>query len=181
MPSRRYYQSYYCLRLSDDERILIIGKTHREMAKHWFGSTSILTLTTEDVTSMLSHLGNSYSFLRVSVQRAFLQSHLMRNSRKLQALRQKHILNHRNHHCCYNSTGNEPGSLLIISALIIFLLYRVRCLEAFRAVTICSIILSIVAALTGMFISILGGTPVSNDRNGRCNMYSTRPPRQSDC
>lgn len=55
---------------------------------------------------------------------------------------------------------NLVGSLLI-SALIIFPALSAMCVFGnFRAVTICSIILSIVAALTGMFISILGGTPV---------------------
>ena len=55
---------------------------------------------------------------------------------------------------------NLVGSLLI-SALIIFPALSAMCVfGSFRAVTICSIILSIVAALTGMFISILGGTPV---------------------
>ena len=55
---------------------------------------------------------------------------------------------------------NLVGSLLI-SALIIFPALSAMCVfGSFRAVTIWSIILSIVAALTGMFISILGGTPV---------------------
>lgn len=52
------------------------------------------------------------------------------------------------------------GSLLI-SALIIFpALSAMRVFGSFRAVTICSVIISVVAALLGIFISILGGTPV---------------------
>lgn len=52
------------------------------------------------------------------------------------------------------------GSLLI-SALIIFpALSAMRIFGSFRAVTVCSVIISVVAALLGIFISILGGTPV---------------------
>ena len=55
---------------------------------------------------------------------------------------------------------NLVGSLLI-SALIIFPALSAMCVfGSFKAVTICSVVISIVAALTGMFISILGGTPV---------------------
>ena len=55
---------------------------------------------------------------------------------------------------------NLVGSLLI-SALIIFPALSAMCVfGSFKSVTICSVIISIVAALTGMFISILGGTPV---------------------
>ena len=55
---------------------------------------------------------------------------------------------------------NLVGSLLI-SALIIFPALSAMCVfGSFKSVTICSVVLSIVAALTGMFISILGGTPV---------------------
>ena len=55
---------------------------------------------------------------------------------------------------------NLVGSLLI-SALIIFPALSAMCVfGSFKSVTICSVIISIVAGLTGMFISILGGTPV---------------------
>ena len=55
---------------------------------------------------------------------------------------------------------NLVGSLLI-SALIIFPALSAMCVfGSFKSVTICSVIISIVAALTGMLISILGGTPV---------------------
>lgn len=55
---------------------------------------------------------------------------------------------------------NLVGSLLI-SALIIFPALSAMCVfGSFKSVTICSVVISIVAALTGMFISILGGTPV---------------------
>ena len=55
---------------------------------------------------------------------------------------------------------NLVGSLLI-SALIIFPALSAMCVfGSFKSVTICSVVISIVAALTGMFISILGGAPV---------------------
>lgn len=51
---------------------------------------------------------------------------------------------------------NLVGSLLI-SALIIFPALSAMCVfGSFKSVTICSVVISIVAALTGMFISILG-------------------------
>ena len=54
------------------------------------------------------------------------------------------------------------GSLLI-SALIIFpALSAMRVFRSFRAVTVCSAALSVVCALTGMLISIVGGTPVGS-------------------
>lgn len=55
---------------------------------------------------------------------------------------------------------NLVGSLLI-SALVIFpALSAMRVFKSFRAVTICSAVLSVVCALTGILISILAGTPV---------------------
>ena len=57
---------------------------------------------------------------------------------------------------------NLVGSLLI-SALIIFpALSAMRLFRSFRGVTICSAVLSVVCALTGMLISIVGGTPVGS-------------------
>ena len=57
---------------------------------------------------------------------------------------------------------NLVGSLLI-SALVIFpALSAMRVFKTFRSVTICSAILSVVCALTGMVASILGGTPVGS-------------------
>ncbi|MBR0205702.1 MAG: metal ABC transporter permease [Clostridia bacterium] len=57
---------------------------------------------------------------------------------------------------------NLVGSLLI-SALVIFpALSAMRVHKTFLAVTICSAILSVVCALAGMLISILGGTPVGS-------------------
>lgn len=52
---------------------------------------------------------------------------------------------------------------LLISALIIFpALSAMRVFRSFLAVTICSAILSVVCSLSGMLISILGGTPVGS-------------------
>ena len=57
---------------------------------------------------------------------------------------------------------NLVGSLLI-SALVIFpALSAMRVHKTFLSVTICSAILSVVCALLGMLISILGGTPVGS-------------------
>lgn len=57
---------------------------------------------------------------------------------------------------------NLVGSLLI-SALVIFpALSAMRVFKSFRAVTICSAILSVSCALTGLLISIVAGTPVGS-------------------
>lgn len=57
---------------------------------------------------------------------------------------------------------NLVGSLLI-SALIIFpALSAMRVFKSFRAVTICSAVLSVVCALVGLIISILAETPVGS-------------------
>ena len=57
---------------------------------------------------------------------------------------------------------NLVGSLLI-SALIIFpALSAMRLFRSFRSVTICSAVLSVICALSGMLISILAGTPVGS-------------------
>jgi len=57
---------------------------------------------------------------------------------------------------------NLVGSLLI-SALIIFpALSAMRVFKSFMSVTVCSAVLSVFCALTGMLISIVGGTPVGS-------------------
>ena len=57
---------------------------------------------------------------------------------------------------------NLVGSLLI-SALIIFpALSAMRIFKSFRSVTIFSAILSVICALTGLLVSILAGTPVGS-------------------
>ncbi len=57
---------------------------------------------------------------------------------------------------------NLVGSLLI-SALVIFpALSAMRLFQNFKAVTICSAVLSVVCAMAGMLISILAGTPVGS-------------------
>lgn len=55
---------------------------------------------------------------------------------------------------------NLVGSLLI-SALIIFpAISAMKIFKSFKGVTICAAVLSVFCAITGLFISILGGTPV---------------------
>ena len=57
---------------------------------------------------------------------------------------------------------NLVGSLLI-SALIIFpALSAMRLFHSFQKVTICSAVVSVISALSGMIISILAGTPVGS-------------------
>ena len=57
---------------------------------------------------------------------------------------------------------NLVGSLLI-SALVIFpAMSAMRVFRSFRSVTVCSAVLSVVCALLGMLISILGNTPVGS-------------------
>ena len=57
---------------------------------------------------------------------------------------------------------NLVGSLLI-SALVIFpALSAMRIFRSFRAVTICSAIVSVICAFVGIIISILAGTPVGS-------------------
>ena len=57
---------------------------------------------------------------------------------------------------------NLVGSLLI-SALIIFpALSAMRLFKSFRAVILCSAVLSVVCAAAGIFVSILGSTPVGS-------------------
>lgn len=57
---------------------------------------------------------------------------------------------------------NLVGSLLI-SALVIFpALSAMRVFGSFRSVTICSAVLSVICAFSGMIISILAGTPVGS-------------------
>lgn len=57
---------------------------------------------------------------------------------------------------------NLVGSLLI-SALIIFpAMSAMRLFKCFRSVTVCSAVLSVFCALTGLLVSILAGTPVGS-------------------
>ncbi|MCR4793537.1 MAG: metal ABC transporter permease [Lachnospiraceae bacterium] len=57
---------------------------------------------------------------------------------------------------------NLVGSLLI-SALVIFpALSAMKLFKSFKSVTVCSAVLSVVCALSGMIISILAGTPVGS-------------------
>ncbi|MBQ7732986.1 MAG: metal ABC transporter permease [Synergistaceae bacterium] len=57
---------------------------------------------------------------------------------------------------------NLAGSLLI-SALIVFpALSAMRVFKSFLSVTLCSVIISVICALTGIVISILAGTPVGS-------------------
>jgi zinc transport system permease protein len=57
---------------------------------------------------------------------------------------------------------NLVGSLLI-SALIIFpALSAMRVFKSFRSVTVCSAVLSVACALSGIIISVIAGTPVGS-------------------
>ncbi len=57
---------------------------------------------------------------------------------------------------------NLVGSLLI-SALVIFpALSAMKLFKSFKSVTVCSVVLSVVCALSGMIISIITGTPVGS-------------------
>ena len=57
---------------------------------------------------------------------------------------------------------NLVGSLLI-SALVIFpALSAMRLFRSFKGVTVCSALLSVVCAFSGIIISILAGTPVGS-------------------
>ena len=57
--------------------------------------------------------------------------------------------------------GMRMMGAMLISALIIFpAMSAMRLFKSFRSVTICSAILSVCCALTGMLTSILAGTPV---------------------
>ena len=57
---------------------------------------------------------------------------------------------------------NLVGSLLI-SALVIFpALSAMRIFKSFKSVTICSAVISVVCSVSGLLISIIGGTPVGS-------------------
>ncbi len=57
---------------------------------------------------------------------------------------------------------NLVGSLLI-SALVVFpALSAMRLFQSFRAVTVCSAVLSVICAFSGMIVSVLAGTPVGS-------------------
>ena len=57
---------------------------------------------------------------------------------------------------------NLVGSLLI-SALVIFpALSAMRVFRSFRSVTVCSAVLSVLCAFTGIVVSVLAGTPVGS-------------------
>ncbi len=57
---------------------------------------------------------------------------------------------------------NLVGSLLISALLIFPALSAMRLFKSFKGVTICSATLSVICALAGMLISIVGGTPVGS-------------------
>lgn len=57
---------------------------------------------------------------------------------------------------------NLVGSLLISALLIFPALSAMRVFKSFRGVILCSAVLSVVCAFIGMLISILGGTPVGS-------------------
>ena len=126
-----------------------------------FGSTSILTLTTEDVILCLvisAIVIVSFVFL---YNRLFAVTFDEEYAKATGTKTETYNLIIAIIIAVIIVLGMNLVGSLLISALIIFPALSEMCVfGSFRAVTICSIILSIVAALTGMFISILGGTPV---------------------
>jgi len=126
-----------------------------------FGSTSILTLTTEDVILCLvisAIVIVSFVFL---YNRLFAVTFDEEYAKATGTKTETYNLIIAIIIAVIIVLGMNLVGSLLISALIIFPALSAMCVfGSFRAVTICSIILSIVAALTGMFISILGGTPV---------------------
>ena len=125
-----------------------------------FGSTSILTLTTEDVILCLvisAIVIVSFVFL---YNRLFAVTFDEEYAKATGTKTETYNLIIAIIIAVIIVLGMNLVGSLLISALIIFPALSMCVFGSFRAVTICSIILSIVAALTGMFISILGGTPV---------------------
>ena len=57
---------------------------------------------------------------------------------------------------------NLVGSLLISAFIIFPALSAMKLFKTFRAVTICSVMLSVICALVGIIVSILAGTPVGS-------------------
>ncbi len=52
---------------------------------------------------------------------------------------------------------------LLISALVVFpALSAMRVFRSFMAVTVCSAVISVICAISGMLVSILAGTPVGS-------------------
>ena len=137
------------------------GNVSGDVCSTLFGSTSILTLTREDVRLC--------GILSVAVLVLFL---LFYNKIFAVTFDEDFARAVGTHVEAYNLliaavvaviivlAMNLVGSLLI-SALIIFpALSAMRVYRSFRGVTLCSAVLSVVCALLGMLISIVGGTPV---------------------
>ena len=57
---------------------------------------------------------------------------------------------------------NLVGSLLISALLIFPALSAMRVFKSFRSVTICSVVISVICALTGLLVSVPAGTPVGS-------------------
>ena len=57
---------------------------------------------------------------------------------------------------------NLVGSLLISAFIIFPALSAMKLFKTFRAVTICSVMLSVICAFAGIIVSILAGTPVGS-------------------
>lgn len=128
-----------------------------------FGSTSILTLTSDEVAlcAVLSLLIVILFILfynklfAVTFDENFAQAtglHVRRSNLLIAVVIATVIV----------LAMNPVGSLLV-SALIVFpALSAMRLCKSFLSVTICSALLSVFCALTGILISILAGTPVGS-------------------
>ena len=109
-----------------------------EISTTLFGSTTILTLTMQDVILCLVLSALVVAMFIVFYHRIFAVTF---------------------DETCARAVGIRAG----VSALVIFpALSAMRVFQSFRAVTICSVILSVVCALAGILISILAGTPVGS-------------------
>ncbi len=126
-----------------------------------FGSTSILTLSTNEVWLSLGLSGLVIAVFAVLYHRIFavtfdedFATTTGTNARVYNILLAVIIA------AVVVLAMNLVGSLLIAALLIFPALSAMRVLRSFKAVTLCAAVLSVVCALVGMVTAILAGTPV---------------------
>lgn len=139
------------------------GNVSGDVCSSLFGSTSILTLSTFDVILCVA-LSVIASVLFVFLYNKIFAVTFDENYARASGL---------NAGACNLMIAvvtaviivlgmNLVGSLLT-SALIVFpVLTAVQLFQSFRAVTVCSAVLSVLCSLTGILFSILAGTPVGS-------------------
>ncbi len=128
-----------------------------------FGSTSILTLTRSDVW-VCSILSLFVLFIFIFFYNKIFAVTFDENFAKASGTRADsyNLLIAATIAVIIVLAMNLVGSLLI-SALVIFpAISAMRLYKSFRAVTICSAVISVVCALAGILVSILAGTPVGS-------------------